>query len=476
MAHYKYERLSAQDNDFLHWETENLPMHGGATSVFDSGPLATEDGGIDFDAIYRGIESIIHRIPRYREKLAWLPKSGEAIWIDDPNFNLRYHLRHTSLPRPGSDEQLKALAARVLERPLDRTRPLWEIWVVEGLEGGRFATIGKTHHCLVDGASGMEIAQHLFGTDASESVAPAPLRYIPRPRPSEAELARDEWVHRAKLPLRAFDQLRDFTRRSEDLPGEILDRARALGKLAWWKVSQASDTPLNGPVGPHRIVDWLSLSLADVKAVRKALGCTVNDVVLATVTGAVREFLQHRQTRPEGLEFRVATPVNVRRPDDQPGAGNRVSTWIVPLPIGESDPKQQVEKIHAATEEAKQSHQSSAIELVEAFQEWIRIDLHAMSAGTQNLYCTNVPGPQFPLYLLGARLRRIFIHAPLLTNLGLAIGALSYDGRVCFSLTADYDRLPDLDDFTAMIGSSFERLANAAGVELENAPSVEPQQ
>ena len=472
MAHYKYERLSAQDNDFLHWESENLPMHGGATSIFDAGPLAREDGGIDFEAIHRGIESIIHKIPRYREKLAWLPGSGDAIWVDDPRFNLRYHLRHTALPRPGSDAQLKALAARILERPLDRSRALWEFWIVEGLQGGRFAMIGKTHHCMVDGSAGMDIAQHLFSTSPEFEVH-EPHRYIPRPRPSDGELTRDEWRHRFKLPLRAFGQLRDFVRDTEDLSGEVLDRIRAAGSLAWTRVSPVSDTPLNGPVGPHRIVDWLTIPLAEMKVVRKALSCTINDVVLAIVTGAVRDFLLRRQTRPDELEFRVATPVNVRRPEEEGRGGNRVSTWMISLPIDEPDPRRQVERVHAATAEARRSRQESAIEMFEALQEWIRIDLQSMSAGTQNLYCTNVPGPQFPLYLLGARLRQIFIQAPLLTNLGLAIGVLSYDGQMCFSFNADYDRIPDLDDFAAMVRASFERIATAAEVRVEGSSPTE---
>jgi WS/DGAT/MGAT family acyltransferase len=467
MAHYKYERLSPQDNDFLHWESENLPMHGAAVQIFDAGPLATEGGGIDFAAIYRGIEGILHEIPRYREKLAWLPRSGDAIWIDDPQFNLAYHLRHTALPRPGSDQQLKQLAARILERPLDRSRPLWEIWVVEGLEGGRFATIGKTHHCMMDGATGVDVAQHLYSTSPEVSVR-EPHRYVPRPPPSSAELRRDEWLHRARLPLHAVANLRDFARGAENVTTEIFGRVRALAQMAMMQVNPTSDTPLNGPVGPHRSIDWLNLPLADIKAVRKALDCTVNDVVLAIVTGAVRDFLIQRRTDPTGLEFRVATPVSMRRPGEEHSGGNRVSTWILPLPIGEPDPCKQIEAIHTATEEAKESHQAAAIEMVEAFQEFVRVDLQALSIGTQNLYVTNVPGPQFPLYLLGAELQGLYIQAPLLTNVGLVVAVMSYNGRVCCSFTSDYDRIPDVADFGEMIRGSFERLVAAAEVQLES--------
>ncbi len=468
MAHYKYDRLSAQDNDFLAWERQNLPMHGGSTQIFSAGPLARDDGGIDFPAVRAGIEAILHRIPRYREKLAWIPGTHHAVWVDDPAFNLDYHLRHTALPRPGSDDQLKQLAARIAERPLDRSRPLWEIWVVEGLSDGRFATIGKTHHCMVDGAGGMDLAKNLFST-TPEYTRPERVRYVPRPLPRPGELRRDEWLRLAALPLRAVDGLVGFARGAEDLSGEIVDRVRALGRMAWWKAVPASDTPLNGPPGLHRRVDWLDLPLAEIKAIRKALGCSVNDVVLGIVTNAVRQFLIHRQVDPGDLVFRAATPVNVRRDDEAHSGGNRVSTWIVPLPLHEADASEQVAAIHATTEELKRSHQASAIEMVEALHEWIPIDLQALSQGVQNLYVTNVPGPQFPLYLMGAELRELYLQPPLLENLGVAIGVLSYNGRVCWGITADYDRIPDVDHLADLIRSSFERLAGAAGVRVNDA-------
>jgi WS/DGAT/MGAT family acyltransferase len=463
MSHYKYDRLSAQDNDFLRWEKESLPMHGGSTSIFDSGPLAVAGGGVNFEEIKRGIEGILHKIPRYRQKIAWLPGDTEAIWIDDPHFNLDYHLRHTALPHPGSDEQLKTLAARICERPLDRSRPLWEFWVVEGLPGDRFALIGKTHHCMVDGSGGMDLAQNLFSMTPEFEIA-EPHRFIPRPHPSSAELRRDQWLHRAALPLRAVDGLRRFVDQSSDLPGELMDRAKAVGQLAMTKVVPTSDTPLNGPVGPHRILDWMEVPLAEIKAVRKALGCSVNDVVLGIVTSAVREFLIERQVRPEELEFRVATPVNVRSKEDAHSGGNHVSTWIVSLPIQQQDARKQVELLHEQTEEMKRSHQASAIEMLEVVNGWLSLDIQELSEGTQNMYVTNVPGPTFPLYLLGAELKSIYLQAPLLQNLGMSIGVLSYNGRVCWGFTADYDRLPDLADFSRLVQQAYRTLAEVAGV------------
>jgi WS/DGAT/MGAT family acyltransferase len=325
---------------------------------------------------------------------------------------------------------------------------------------------------MVDGAAGMDLARSLFSTTPEFSIR-EPHRYMPRPQPSDAELRRDSWLRLLGLPFDLAGRLREFVRETEDLPGEIVSRVRALGEMALWKAIPASDTPLNGFLGPHRRVDWVELRLDEIKAVRRALDCSVNDVVLAIVTGAVREFLMGRQVRPDGLEFRVAIPVNVRSRSEEGRMGNRVSTWIVRLPLAEEDPVRQIQELHRTTQELKESHQADAIELVEAVHEWIPLDIQGLAEGTQNMYVTNVPGPQFPLYLMGAELQAIYLHAPLLQNQGLAVGALSYDGRVCWGFTADEDRLPDLDVFTAAVGRSFERLAQAAGVRLAAARPVE---
>ncbi len=472
MAHYKYDRLSAQDNDFLSWETPNLPMHGGATQIFATGDLATSEGGIDFATIKRGIEGILHKIPRYRQKLAWIPGTQRAVWVDDAQFNLAYHIRHTALPRPGTDQQLKQLAARIMERPLDRARPLWEIWVVEGLQGDRFATIGKTHHCVIDGMAGVDIAQNLYAITPAYRVEDPP-RYLPRPHPTDAELVQDDRWRWATLPVRTAVDLARFWQRTDNVSGEVLGRVRALGQLAWNKIVPASDTPLNGPVGPHRLVDWDRYPLADFKALRHALKCSVNDVVLAVVTGAVREFLLQRQVHPEQLEFRVAAPVNVRGSEHASRGGNRVSSWIVSLPIGEPDPAKQVAAIRHATQAMKDSRQADAIDLVVAVHEWLPIDIQALSRGTQNMFVTNVPGPQFPLYLLGAELLDIYLQAPLIDNLGLVAGVISYNGGVCWGFNADYDRVPDLSEFVRMTRRSVERLADSAGVRLGGGAAVE---
>ena len=460
LSHYNYERLSAQDNDFLLWETPALPMHGSGLQIFEAGPLTTPGGGIDFEAVQRAFAAVLYRVPRYRQKLMWVPGEARAVWVDDPHFRIDYHVRHIALPRPGSDAQLKRLAADLMERPLDRGRPLWENWVIEGLEGDRFALINKTHHCMIDGASGMALMQTLFSLSPKVEVREAP-RYVPRPPPSALELQRDAWRRRLGMPGRVLSEAARLWR--SGITSEVAGQARALAELARFKLLPASETPLNGPIGPHRIFDWLELPLDDVRAVRRARGCSLNDVVLATVTGAVREYLIGRQLRPERLDFRVSAPVNVRRDGDTDRLGNQVSSWIVPLPLGEPDPLSQLRAIHATTSALKQSNQAAGVELVTRLHEYLPMDIQGLSKGAQNLLVTNVPGPQFPLYLLGAKMLALFAQPPLIDNIGLAISVLSYNGKLGFGLTGDLARVPDLADFARDLAKAFERLAGAAG-------------
>jgi len=284
--------------------------------------------------------------------------------------------------------------------------------------------------------------------------------------PSGAELWRDSWRRRLELPERAFRQVRGLVSESTALGEDLRARLRAIGEMAKWKIFPASDTPINGPVGPHRIFEWLELPLEDFKAVRRACDCSINDVVLATVTGAVRELMALRQLRPEDLDFRVSTPVNVRSARDREKAGNHVSSWIVQLPLDEKEPLQQLRRIHEDTQALKDSDSASVVELATALHEWVPFDMQAASTGTQNMLVTNVPGPPFPLYLLGARMVSLFAQAPLIQNIGLAVSVLSYDGKLGWGFNADYDKLPDLGQFVTAVGRSFERLSKAAGAEV----------
>ena len=466
MARYAYERLSPQDNDFLLWERPGLCMHTAGTQIFRAGPLARPDGGIDFAAIRRATERVLHRVPRYRQKLRWIPGTRQAVWVDDGHFNLDFHMRHTALPRPGNERQLKRLSARIMEQPLDLSRPLWETWVVEGLEGGCFATINKLHHCMLDGSAGIVLSQIMMSRrpDAAPDPSEVP-RWLPRPEPSDSELRRHERLHGLLAPVRSAARLASFLRDSADRVGDVGRRLRALEGMALWKLRPASETPLGGPVGPHRIFEWTTLPLEDVKQMRRAAGCKLNDVVLAIVTGAVRDFMKRRGVRPEKLDFRVSMPVDVRQEEERSRiSGNRVSSWLLRLPLGEADPVARLSAIRRETQALKDSRQAEVIELVNAIHEWLPIDVQGFARGTMNTIVTNVPGPPFPLYLCGAELLAIYPQAPLLEDIGLVTGVISYNGRLCWGFNADYDRVPDLDAYVAGVNHAFLELAEALGV------------
>lgn len=466
-----YDRLSAEDNMFLLTEGPTTPMHVSAVEIFEAGPLLKEDGGIDADAIRQAYRGVLHRIPRYRQKLAWIPLAGRAVWVDDPHFNLDYHVRHVSLPRPGGVAELKAVASRVMSNHLDRSKPLWEIWIVEGLEHDRFALIAKTHHCMIDGSSGVEMAQILLSADP-DARPPAPREYVPRPIPSPARLAFDEWLRWNTLPLRTAGRLGDLWNETSDVRADLGARMEALRELSGLGTGPPSDTPINGKIGPHRRFDWLSTSLADAKAIRKSLSCTINDVVLACVTGAMRHFLQERQVRPDEIVFRVAAPVSVRSEAERGRPGNRVSTWIVELPIAIADRREQVEAIRKETLRLKESRSALGMETLMEAAEWAPSGMVSLSSslmsGPINSIVTNVPGPQMPLYMMGARLLAMIPQVPLLENVGLGIALLSYDGRMHWGFTGDYDLVPDLPLFLDAVRESFAELAAVAGVTLED--------
>ncbi len=480
MPSYTFERLSAQDNAFLLWETPNLHMHVSTAQIYRAGPLRRPDGGIDFSALRDGIASALPRIPRYRQRLQWIPFERHAVWVDDPYFDIAYHVRHTALPRPGSEAQLKALAARIMAQQLDRNRPLWEIWVVEGLDGDRFALISKTHHCMIDGSSGMGIADILMSTDPEQRPEPPP-RFLPRPVPSARELLADALLRRLRLPLVALRGLQALRHEGEEIRQEFAARLRAIAETAGWGVHPPSRTPINQTVGPHRKIDWIEFSLADVRAVRKALGCSVNDVVLATVSGAIRNFLSRRQVRPSEIDFRVSAPVSVRSDDERGKLGNRVSSWVVRLPLRESDPLRQLEAIHELTRDLKTSRQALGIETINAIADWTTSSLLSLGAQASsraaNTIVTNVPGPQQPLYLLGAEMLTMAPMVPLLEEMGLGIALISYNGKLCWGFNADPDQLPDLADFAVLVREAFRRLAKAAGVAVgdERVVNLDPQ-
>jgi WS/DGAT/MGAT family acyltransferase len=475
MPNHWYERLSAMDSSFLALESQSTHMHVAATAVFEQGPLATPAGGVDIDRIRAYINARLHWIPRYRQRLAWVPVENEPVWIDDDRFNIDYHVRHTSLPRPGDEAQLKRLSSRIMSQQLDRGKPLWEIWIAEGLTNGRFALVSKTHHCMIDGVSGVDIMAILLGMSPEASVPEAPL-YIPRPAPGQFALLRDELSRRARMPLNLARGVGYALREFEEARTQLETRVTALSQLIGGGFSSASDTPLNKPIGPHRRCEWLTLDLAEVKAIKNRLGGTVNDVVLTTVAGAVRRFLEARRVHCESLDFRAMVPVSVRSSEQRGALGNRVSGWITPLPIAERDPKARLLAVQQLTQNLKESKQALGAEMLAQVTEWTGSTLLSLAirlsvrARPFNLIVTNVPGPQIPLYLLGARMLEAYPMVPLFMNQGLGIALFSYAGQLCWGFNADWDVVPHVGEFVKAVSQSFRELYDAARPVIVDAP------
>ena len=470
MPPQNYERLSGLDHTFLVFEGARTHMHVAATLIFDAKPLRRPEGGIDIDRIRTYTASRLHLIPRYRERLAYTPIDRHPIWVDDEHFNIEYHVRHTCLPSPGDERQLKRLASRVMSQQLDREKPLWEIWVVEGLQHDRCALITKTHHCMIDGVAAVDLLAVLMRSEPTEKIEAAP-PYLPRPAPDRIQLVRDSIGRVARTPLSLAREARRWLEQPELLRGDMGERLRGLADTLGIGMRGAGDTPLNQPIGPHRRFDWVSMDLGAVRNVKNRLGGTVNDVVLATVAGAVREFLRYRRVNVDGLNYRVLAPVSMRSNDQKGTLGNQVSVWFVDLPIRERDPRRRLERIREITAELKKSKQALGASLLTRASEWTGSTL--LSVGVQllhralpfNLVVTNVPGPQVPLYLLGAQLQACYPQVPLFMGQGLGVALFSYAGRLNWGFNADWDLVPDLSLFADAILASFNELREVAADE-----------
>lgn len=462
-----YERLSAQDASFIGLEDSRCHMHVGGVMLFDAGPMRTAEGGLDIERIQRAIEARLHLVPRFRQRLSYLPYERLPIWVDDDRFRLAYHVRHSALPRPGDERMLKRLVGRIMSQQLDRTRPLWEMWFVEGLEHDRFALISKTHHCMIDGVSGADLISVIM-EPYPNSEPGEPLAWMPRPHPSDARLVFDEARRRLAQPLDVLRAAQQAIRHPEQTLGKVEETVSALAEAFSPSLNPASQLPINTEVGPSRRFDWTDMQVADLKAVKQVLGGTLNDVVLATVSGALRRFCLQRAVDPDTLNVRALVPVSVRAAEEQGTLGNRITEIIAPLPIHLDDPVERLEAVRITMGGLKESKQALGGEVMTAIAEWTvpNVLVQAVKLGMRsrpyNLTVTNVPGPQIPLYLLGCEMKTTYPVVPLFENVALVVGLFSYNGGLFWGFTADWETVPDLHDFVEAIELSFRELQQAA--------------
>ena len=463
-----YERLSAQDSSFVIFEGAGSHAHVTAVAIFETGPLLADAGGLDLGRMRVHIGSRVHTLPRYRQKLAFTLLQRHPIWVDDPRFDLRYHVRHAALPCPGGDAELKELAGRVASQALDRDKPLWEIWFVEGLTGDRFAAIAKVHHSLVDGVSGVGVLTSLLSPTPDAEVEPAPA-WKPRPPPGIVDFLSDGLMSGTEFSVSTVRALADAVANPRRIAGSVSEGAVAAWETLMGGLGRPPSTPINQPIGDQRRVTWKTLDLADVRDLRKRLDGSINDIVLTIVSGAVRRLLRRRRVRLRGLDFRITVPVDMRegRPDLE--VGNKVSAWFVSLPLGERDPKRRFDRIRSQTRRLKQRKAADGIDLFLRLADWSGSTL--LPSGLvnfvsvlrpYNMIVSNIHGPQVPLYLLGARLTEFFPHLPLFENQGLAVAAMSYLGKIHFGLVGDWDLMPDLEDFADHLDEATAELREAA--------------
>jgi WS/DGAT/MGAT family acyltransferase len=450
----KPERLTGLDTSFLHLERSGAHMHVASVSVFK--------GGAPTHREFRDhIGSRLHLVPRFRQKLRFVPlNQSRPVWVDDPHLNLDYHVRQTALPAPGSDEQLRNLAARIFSQQLDRSKPLWELWLVEGLTEDRFAIVGKSHHALVDGVSGVDITTVLFDLDPEPQGTPdkAP-PWLAAPEPTDTQLLSEALKERMTSPREIYRGVRAAFRG----PRQVLSGLGATSKMVTAGMSAPSSV-FNVEIGPHRRFQMVQADLGDLKRVKDAHGGTVNDVILSIVTGGIGKYLRARGHDTTGLELRAMVPVSVRADEEHGALGNRITAMFAPLPVWCEDP---VERLHLASREMgdlKASGQAVGAEILTKLTDFAPGTIASQAARLQpaqrffNLVVTNVPGPQFPLYVLGRKMESIFPMVPLARRQALCVGIMSYNGQVNFGLVGDYDAMADLDSFALDLDAATQEI------------------
>jgi diacylglycerol O-acyltransferase / wax synthase len=460
------DRLTALDSTFLHLEDHSdAHMHVASVMVFE-GKAPTHEQLVEH------VLSRLHLVPRYRQRLAHVPLGqGRPVWADDPHFNPRYHIRHTALPKPADDAELKRLAGRLFSQRLDRSKPLWEIWLVQNMSANRFALVAKTHHALVDGISGVDITTVLF--DAAREPAPtaSPTTWSAQPLPGPAKLLGEALVERSTVPNEMLRGARALLRAPRRAVSQVRDGLLSIGATTMAGIkSPAPPSPFNVEIGPHRRYTFLDADLAGFKSVKDSLGGTLNDVVLASVSLALGRYMRREGYDTEGLVLKAMVPVSVRSKEQRGALGNQVAAMWAPLPVGVESPAECLKQINSAMEDLKKSGQAVGAQVLTNLAGFAPPTILSQAARLQarqqffNLVVTNVPGPQFPLYLLGRKLQVLYPVVPLAQKQALGIAVMSYDGHLGFGLLGDFDALPKLEAIVDDLKWAISSLYRAAGV------------
>jgi diacylglycerol O-acyltransferase len=460
------QRLSALDVSFLYLETPTTAMHVGGVAIF-APPNGEAGRAFDYDALRDLVSRRIASVPRYRQKVRGVPGHlANPVWVDDEEFDISYHVRRSALPRPGSPDQLRELVGRVQSRQLDRSRPLWEIYLVEGLADGRFAILTKTHHAMVDGVSAMDIGTLILDTSPVPRQLPVD-SWEPARAPSSLQLLVDAVTDNLRRPSQVVETLRSSLTDARATAGRALGTAAGVLATVRTSLRPAPASPLNVEIGEQRRFGMAATSLDDYKRVRKAHGGTINDVVLATVAGALRTWLLTRgESVTAATTVRAMVPVSVRTGDQASSLGNRVSAIFVDLPVGEASPLVRLHRISYAMKAHKESGQSIGADALISLSGFAPPTIHAAAArlGARmarrlfNVVVTNVPGPQFALYAAGAQMLECYPVVPLAKEQAVTVGLTSYNGGVYFGLNADRDAMPDVDVLALCLEESLAEL------------------
>ncbi|MGH2829130.1 MAG: WS/DGAT/MGAT family O-acyltransferase [Actinomycetota bacterium] len=461
-----FSRLSSIDAQFLYLERPESHMHVAGIAILD--PSTRPAGKLTVEDIEALLRDRIHLVPRFRQKICAVPlHAGRPVWVDDANFDLSFHVRRAALPAPGGPRELADYVQRVHSRPLDRSKPLWEMYLIEGLEDGHVAVLTKSHHAMIDGMSGIDIATVMFDFTPEPRVV-EPQDWKPQPEPNARDLFMQSVAESVSHPVRTAVETLGTALQAPQVALEGLQRTVG-GLASLFGGGQAPHSPFNVKVGPNRRFAMAEVPVSDAKLIKNVLGGKVNDVVLAVVAAALDRLLRGRGIDTRGLKLRTMVPMSTRDESKKMALGNQISSLLVDLPIGVEDPVERLRQISATTKDVKKSHQAVAAAMLMNLGQWAPPTIHGLAARAIarqrliNLVVSNVPGPQVPLYLAGAKMLVTYPIMPLGETVALSVAVTSLSGVMGFGFTADWDAVPDIDVLPLGLRAGIDELKKAAG-------------